>query len=622
MCSGAKWKREIVPDHKFDFVDTREFRDNGFMMRLKYLWLYIIVLKSFLVYVSDIFTAITMLSTESWSNEIFQQCAQNQNKSKDKDNSAADCIAIPFNTGKWLFVGCIIFSFLLLAYESRKSKKIIASRDISYAFTNVMANNYYSLRSYDHFCFFDHISNSTKTSDEFAFFVFFVFKSWKRVLLADGPRQTINALTLYAVYLSHTDDRDSNNQVRPWYDVAKYFDLNNSLSTSALTVTTFFTVVVFAGSLLLLIVAGICYIPLLIHIRGNLKEYCCHKVDKRISAVIKRRNKQRLVDAAKLAQKEAMGDYSHLKNKKGELIAKPLPQPTLPNLSVDDDFDDRSSINTRGPPASTYTQQDQYYYNSDKGGFPPPMPAYNPYSTHQPPGSFAHINPSQPSLGRGDESLYNYPQGQFYEDDNESTANLAMGAAPFAHQHLSPIDRPGTTQPSMVNPYSPGPQGNFDPHDIYHGRDISTPDPTQRYHSPAPPGSHSAYDQGYAQDPMQRYQSPAPGYAIQDPTQRYQSPAPPGPGYAAQDSTQRYRSPAPPSSRLAYDSQQQEYDTSYQQQQQGYHSQHPTEATNYSQQQGYDQQGGYHGGHGDNSSAYEGRRGHGGGGGGNSGYAV
>lgn len=35
-----------------------------------------------------------------------------------------------------------------LAYEARKAKKIIASRDISYAFTNIMANNYYSLSQY------------------------------------------------------------------------------------------------------------------------------------------------------------------------------------------------------------------------------------------------------------------------------------------------------------------------------------------------------------------------------------------------------------------------------------------------------------------------------------------
>ena len=64
-----------------------------------------------------------------------------------------------------------------LAYESQKSKKIIASRDISFAFTNEMANNYYSLRSYNHFCFFEHITDSTKTIDDFAFFVFFTFKS-------------------------------------------------------------------------------------------------------------------------------------------------------------------------------------------------------------------------------------------------------------------------------------------------------------------------------------------------------------------------------------------------------------------------------------------------------------
>ncbi|KAF8192477.1 hypothetical protein BJ912DRAFT_1094915 [Pholiota molesta] len=286
-----------------------------------------------------------MLTTKNWSNEIFKNCA-----------NIDGCVAIPFNTGKWLFVGCIIFSFLLLAYESRKAKKIIASRDISYAFTNIMANNTIpSVRSYDHFCFFDHISNSTKTSDDFAFFVFFVFKSWKRLLLADAPRQTINALTLYA---------------------------GNSLSTSALTVSSLFTVLVCAGSLLLLLVAGLCYIPLLLHIRGNLKEYCCHKVDKvTIGVIIKRKQKERRAEAARLAQKEAEGDFSHLKNKKGDFIAQPLPQPTLPNLSIDDD-DDTSSMNTRA----------DY----------PPMPPYNPYAAQQGPGTYAHYNPSAATLGYDD----------------------------------------------------------------------------------------------------------------------------------------------------------------------------------------------------------------------------
>lgn len=86
---------------------------------------------------------------------------------------------------------------------------------------------------------------------------------WKRLLFADGPRQAINALTLYAVYLS----KESKG---PWYDISKYFD-GNTVITSALTVSTIFTVVIYAGSLLLLIVAAVCYIPLLCHIQGNLK---------------------------------------------------------------------------------------------------------------------------------------------------------------------------------------------------------------------------------------------------------------------------------------------------------------------------------------------------------------
>jgi len=86
---------------------------------------------------------------------------------------------------------------------------------------------------------------------------------WKRLLLADGPRQTINALTLYSIYLAKKDDGQ-------WYDVPKYFR-GNSLSTSALTATTFFTFVIFVGSALLLIIAGIFYIPLLCYIQGNLK---------------------------------------------------------------------------------------------------------------------------------------------------------------------------------------------------------------------------------------------------------------------------------------------------------------------------------------------------------------
>ncbi|KAI0269179.1 hypothetical protein BC834DRAFT_841789 [Gloeopeniophorella convolvens] len=488
MCGGPNWKREIVPDHKFDFVDTREFTDNGFGMRMKYLWLYVLVLKSFLVYVSDIFTAVTMLTTKSWSNQIFDHCQE-----------VSGCVAIPFNIGKWLFVGCIIFSFLLLAYEGRKAKKIIASRDISYAFTNVMANNYYSLRSYDHFCFFDHIQRSTKKSDDFAFFIFFTFKSWKRLFFADGPRQVINALTLFAIYLAKKNDKT------PWYNLGKYF-AGNTLIATALTISTLFTVIIFAGSLLLLIVAAICYIPLLCYIKGNLKEYCCHKVDKRISEIIKRRNKERTAKAVALAKKEAMGDFSHLKNKKGELVHQPLPQPTLPNISLDDDLADIASLQNRAPsPGNSYAGGgDKYYATEAKTAHDyPAMPTYNmPYSRQQDPNAHARYNPSAASLP---------DDNQFYEDDYGSTAHLALGAEPHA-QHGG--DHGYAAQYGQAQGYA------ADPYEVYTGHpgeghyDYSNRHPGQ--HPPNPPG-----DVGLAYDDPQGY----PGYPTGHPNgQRSASP--------------------------------------------------------------------------------------------------
>ena len=168
----------------------------------RYLFLYVLFAKSFLVYIFDLYTAIVLQASNKWNNTILANNAE----------------MIPFEVGKWIFTGCIIMSFLLLLWEARKARAIIRSRDISYAFTNVMANNHYSLKSYNHFSFFCQINNSTKTKDDIAFFVFFTFKGrfdkqsirlitdclvfsptgWKRLILADAPRQVINALTLYS----------------------------------------------------------------------------------------------------------------------------------------------------------------------------------------------------------------------------------------------------------------------------------------------------------------------------------------------------------------------------------------------------------------------------------------
>lgn len=92
-----------------------------------------------------------------WTNALTQKAA----------NSGSG-IDVQFAIAKWVFVGCIIFSFLLVSprpgdeiqetrgwraswqadvqygYEFYKAKLVIQSRDIAYGFTNLQANDYFS----------------------------------------------------------------------------------------------------------------------------------------------------------------------------------------------------------------------------------------------------------------------------------------------------------------------------------------------------------------------------------------------------------------------------------------------------------------------------------------------
>lgn len=139
----------------------------------------------------------------------------------------------------------------------------------------------------------------------------------------------INALTLYA--LAEASGFSTNLQ--------DYYEGN--IFTLVMLLTMLFTVLVFAGSAFLLFIAALMYLPLICYIQGNLKEYCCHKIDKRISELVQKKKKQRLGKYAAIARAEAAGDFSHLKNKKGEIVRRKMLQPTLPNLDInlmEDDY--------------------------------------------------------------------------------------------------------------------------------------------------------------------------------------------------------------------------------------------------------------------------------------------
>jgi hypothetical protein len=99
---------------------------------------------------------------------------------------------------------------------------------------------------------------------------------WKRLILADAPRQVINATILYQTFRGHPFNFQPHG-VFDWTDVVGPNMLLKKISLGAMI----FTVFMFILSLLMLLTAVILYIPLVSHIQGNLKEFCCHKIDKR-----------------------------------------------------------------------------------------------------------------------------------------------------------------------------------------------------------------------------------------------------------------------------------------------------------------------------------------------------
>lgn len=68
---------------------------------------------------------------------------------------------------------------MLLAWEIRKTRSVMETRDISLAVTNPLAYRTYSLKDYSYFCLLQKIKNSTKWSDVIIFYVFYTLKGKK-----------------------------------------------------------------------------------------------------------------------------------------------------------------------------------------------------------------------------------------------------------------------------------------------------------------------------------------------------------------------------------------------------------------------------------------------------------
>ncbi|KAG0037883.1 hypothetical protein BGZ82_001644 [Podila clonocystis] len=310
-----KWKTEQVPSHKFEFINTADFHNNSPWARLHYTWVWIMFFKAILVLCGDIWTCTILIISGDWTSDIKP--------------------TIDISIARWIFTACILLSFLLLATDFRKANKVIKSQDISYAVSNKIVSGFYCLHKFNYFCFIEKIHNSSKLHDKLSFFVFFQLKGWKH-LTVQAPRQVINIMTLTAFMKALGFDftnLDDVAQLLPSLKTADKFTFCVMVFTSLMFI--------FSGVATL--IAIILWIPLVAKVQGNLKEYVCHKMDKRIDAIIKKTIKER---AKKLKQQEELEIKEEISNngrsgggtfgssKKSPAPLPKRPKPTLPDIDV------------------------------------------------------------------------------------------------------------------------------------------------------------------------------------------------------------------------------------------------------------------------------------------------
>ncbi|KAJ1965121.1 Potassium transporter [Dispira parvispora] len=358
----TKWKREVINDHKFEYIDVNDFTRKGIRIGLGYAWIFILVIKATLVYVADLYTAVSLFFVDKLYAS--QQSIYNDNGLKDY-----------FKYLRWVFLASIVCSYGLLFWEMRKARRILASRDIAYAYTSPLVYRYLCVISYPHYCFFCEIDRHRRTKDDLAFFVFFTLKSWKRVLFAESPRQVVSGIALVTKAITAAQKKNTK-----WFSLSTY---GKDTATQMSFLVMLFTFAIYFISLMIMLVAFIIYIPLIINIQGNLKEYCCHKVDKRIAEILRKYSKRRIA-------KERMNQstcFSETKCSSDAGDSSVRGKPTLPKI------EQLGEENRSTTPLPQYTNSAANYSNpygapqafghhldsSFTGGYPaPPQEKYPP----------------------------------------------------------------------------------------------------------------------------------------------------------------------------------------------------------------------------------------------------
>ncbi|PKX98367.1 uncharacterized protein P174DRAFT_426669 [Aspergillus novofumigatus IBT 16806] len=283
-CCGDREKGPVSREEKWDSVNLDDFKSESCLTPFSYFLVYVFLLVSLAVYGVDTFTAVNLLAFSRWAGSIEP--------------------AIPFTVSRWIFAVCIIISFVLLFLRWLHAIRAMRSGSIARSYLDPLAARVQSIRmgrrgrGWRRFLVFAELTKSKKGAEYVALFAYFSFESWMNTVFADGPRQVVNAITLYSVMKmdllpggEHSVDDDKAGIIQ-FFENFKILAEDNNQRTVVLC-GMLFTLVIWVLSILKLASAVILYLIFLFHHipseDGSLKVYCRRKINTRLMRVVRRK---------------------------------------------------------------------------------------------------------------------------------------------------------------------------------------------------------------------------------------------------------------------------------------------------------------------------------------------
>ncbi|OIW25238.1 hypothetical protein CONLIGDRAFT_656907 [Coniochaeta ligniaria NRRL 30616] len=266
---------EVRPEQKWDYISLNDFKSTSCLTPFAYCYLWFSLFLSMAVYGVDTFTAVNLLLFDKWSSDI--ELTQ----------------MVPFDIAKWIFSVCIILSVINLLYEHIRANRVMRRGSVAECYLDSLAARLESIRfgkgqGYKRFLVFAELTKSKKGAEYVALFSYFSFQSTIRVILCSGPRQAINALTLYSVYTAKLviEGQDFESSLMSFFAKIKALGVQQTLILSGMM----FTLVIWVFSFLSLLAGALffvfflwSYIP---REDGGLSGYCERKANKRLMTIV------------------------------------------------------------------------------------------------------------------------------------------------------------------------------------------------------------------------------------------------------------------------------------------------------------------------------------------------